>query len=362
MRSILMALVAMHALVAAAEPVTRNGFVLDSLRVPVEEILAGGPQADGIPALSDPRRLPARATTLEADAWVVGVAIDGEAVAYPVAILEWHEIVNDTIGGVPILVSYCPLCGTAMVFGRRDGEKVRSFGVSGLLYRSDLLLYDRETRSLWSQIRSEAVSGPASGSRLSLLRSQTMRWREWLEAHPGTSVLSFETGHRRPYGRSPYGDYASSANLVFPTAFDRRHHPKTPTLGLRIRNGAARAYPAVELMRAGGQVEEWFAGRHVRVAYDPEAERFRVEAPDDVEIVEGYWFAWMAFHPHSSVFEAGVRPQADPAVLGKSGVTSDSAADPDQESLARILSWRRFSRNLRTDVVVPAARRRSPTT
>lgn len=326
MRPLLVAVLAARALVAAAEPATRNGFVLDSLRVPIEEILAGGPQADGIPALIDPRRVPAYATTLDAEAWVVGVAIDGEAVAYPIAILEWHEIVNDTVGSVPILVSYCPLCGTAMVFGRREGEKVRSFGVSGLLYRSDLLLYDRQTRSLWSQIGSEAVSGPASGSRLSLLRSQTMRWREWLGAHPKTSILSFETGHRRPYGRSPYGDYASSANLAFPTAFDRRYHPKTPTLGLRIRNGSARAYPAVELVRAGGQVEEWFAGRHVRVAYDPEAERFRVEAPDDVEIVEGYWFAWMAFHTHSSVFEAGARSGATPSVRGsKLDAASDSA-------------------------------------
>jgi hypothetical protein len=312
MRAFLVWMLIAWAPASTAEPVTRNGFVLDTARVSIEEILAGGPAADGIPALFDPKRLAASDASLDADDWVVGVAIDGIAAAYPLAILEWHELVNDSLGDVPILVSYCPLCGTAMVFDRRDGERVRSFGVSGLLYRSDLLLYDRETRSLWSQIASEAVTGSASGKRLSLLRSQTMRWRDWRKTHPGTSVLSSDTGHRRPYGRSPYGDYASSRDLLFPVAFDRRHHPKTPTLGLRVRDGAARAYPAVELIRAGGQVEERFEGRVVRVAYDPDAERFRVEAPADVEIVEGYWFAWMAFHPHSSVFEAGEKPKADP--------------------------------------------------
>jgi hypothetical protein len=177
--------------------------------------------------------------------------------------------------------------------------------VSGLLYRSDLLLYDRDTLSLWSQIQSEAVTGPSLGQRLVLLRSRMMRWREWRELHPGTTVLSPGTGQRRPYGRSPYADYATSATLRFPAPIDRRYHPKTRTLGLRLAKGSARAYPAVELVRAGGTVEEGFAGRDVRVAYDPGRESFSVEAPPDVEVIEGYWFAWMAFHPGSSVFSAG---------------------------------------------------------
>jgi hypothetical protein len=287
---------------SAGADATKNGFSLTPASVPVDEILAGGPPRDGIPALVDPSRVAAEEAPWSTEEWVVGVAMGREAAAYPLAILEWHELVNDTLDGNPILVSYCPLCATAMVFDRRIDGRARRFAVSGLLFESDLLLYDRETESLWSQIQSEAVTGPSLGRRLVLLRSRTMRWGEWRALYPGTSVLSPETGHQRPYGRSPYGDYAKSEELRFPASLDRRYHPKTPTLGLRLAKGAARAYPALELVRAGGTVEERFAGRAVRVSYDPERELFSVEAPPDVEVVEGYWFAWIAFHPESSVF------------------------------------------------------------
>ena len=302
-RLLLVAAIATQALSAAsAEPETKNGFVLEPASVAVAEILAGGPKRDGIAALLDPPRVDAEEASLGPDDWILGMVIGGEAAAYPIAILEWHELVNDTLGGSPILVSYCPLCGTAMVFDRRVGERARTFGVSGLLYRSDLLLYDRDTQSLWSQILAEAVTGPALGQRLVLLRSRMMRWREWRKLHPKTTVLSRETGHQRPYGRSPYGDYGRSDELRFPAPIDRRYHPKTPTLGLRVAGGPARAYPAIELVRAGGVAQERLAGRDVRVAYDAERETFSVDAPADVEIVEGFWFAWMAFHPDSSVF------------------------------------------------------------
>jgi hypothetical protein len=293
------------AIVAAAEPLTRNGFALSPSSVPVGEILGGGPTRDGIPALVNPPKIRAGEATLGAEEWVVGVAIGEEAVAYPIAILEWHELVNDTVGGMPILVSYCPLCRTAMVFDRRIAGREHIFGVSGLLYLSDLLLYDRETQSLWSQIRSEGVTGASLGQRLVLLRSRVLRWSQWRDLHARTSVLSRDTGHRRPYGRSPYGDYARSDELHFPVPHDRRYHPKTPTVGIRSADGLARAYPAVELVRAGGVVEEVVAARRVRVAYDSERENFSVDVPADVEIIEGYWFAWMAFHPESSVFRAG---------------------------------------------------------
>jgi hypothetical protein len=288
---------------------TKNGFPLAPASIPAGEIVAGGPPRDGIPALVDPLRIPAEEAHWEAEEPVVGVVIRGNAAAYPLSILEWHELVNDTLGGRPILVSYCPLCGTAMVFDRRIAGRARTFGVSGLLFRSDLLLYDRETESLWSQLRSEAVTGRSLGQRLVLLRSRVVRWSEWRALHPGTTVLSPETGHRRPYGRSPYGDYATSEQLRFPAPVDRRYHPKTPTLGLRLAEDVARAYPAVEVVRAGGAVEERFAGREVRVAYDPERASFAVEAPPELEVVESYWFAWMAFHPGSSVFAADERDE-----------------------------------------------------
>ncbi len=289
---------------SAQDAPERNGFVLAPAAVPTEEILRGGPPRDGIPALDHPTALAASESPWDADELVIGIERGGEARAYPVAILTWHELVNDTLGGEPILVSYCPLCGTGIVFDRRIDGKTRRFGVSGLLYNSDLLLYDHDTESLWSQISAEAVTGPSLGQRLRPLRSRMTSWSAWRAKHPKTSVLGPETGHQRPYGRSPYQGYAQSEELSFPVRLDRRYHPKMPTIGLRRAKGPARAYPAVELVRAGGRVVERFDGAPVVVVYDPDRQVFDVEAPDGIEVVEGYWFAWMAFHPQSSVFQA----------------------------------------------------------
>lgn len=290
---------------AAGEPRVANGFVLESDVIDVAEIEAGGPPRDGIPALTHPPAIPLSEARYEDDEVVLGVEVGGEPRAYPVAILTWHELVNDTVGGEPILVSYCPLCGTGIVYHREVGDRIRTFGVSGLLYRSDLLMYDRQDESLWSQIAAHAVTGPAAGMRLRMLRSGMYRLADWREAHPESTILSPETGERRPYGRSPYGDYATREDLLFSAPADPRYHPKMPTVGLRVPGGdAARAYPAAELVSAGGAVQERFAGRDVRVAYDPERQVFDVEAPEALEVIEGFWFAWSAFHPETSVFVA----------------------------------------------------------
>lgn len=288
-------------LAAHAAP-ERNGFELAPASVPTDEILRGGPARDGIPALTDPKVVPAGSAGWDDEDRVLGVEVAGEARAYPIGILNWHELVNDTLGGRPLLVSYCPLCGTGMVFDRRVEGEVRRFGVSGLLYRSDVLMYDRESESLWSQIEAEAVVGPSLGTRLELVRSEMARYGDWRARHPETTVLSRETGHRRNYDHSPYGGYAESERLHFPAPVDPRYHPKMPTLGLRLPDGPARGYPAEELVSAGGAVEERFAGHSVRVAYDPKAQTFRVDAPEEIEVVEGYWFAWAAFHSETSVF------------------------------------------------------------
>jgi hypothetical protein len=282
----------------------RNGFVLEPASVPAEEILAGGPRRDGIPALDHPSVLRAAEADWTDDEPVLGVVVAGEARAYPVAILNWHELVNDTLGGEPILVSFCPLCGTGLVFDRRVGGEVRAFGVSGLLYRSDLLMYDRGSQSLWSQISAEAVTGPLLGQRLRILRARMDQWGRWRLDHPESTVLSRETGHRRDYDRSPYAGYADSRKLIFPASIDRRYHPKMPTLGLRVPGDGSRAYPASELARASAPVEERFLGHRVRIAYDADRQVFDVEAPPEVEVVEGFWFAWAAFHPETSVYSA----------------------------------------------------------
>jgi len=304
-RLLLLALIAANGPSAAAEAPTRNGFPLEPSSVPAEEIRRGGPPRDGIPALDEPATIPADEAPWDDDEMVVALTVDGEARAYPLRILEWHELVNDRVAGRPILVSYCPLCASALVFDRRlEGETLR-FGVSGLLYRSDLLMFDRGSESLWSQIGARAVTGPRRGERLELIRSRIERWGAWRREHPDTRVLSPDTGHERDYGRSPYAGYDSSSRLLHPMETDDRYHPKMPTVGLRGPGGEpARAYPASELRRAGGRVEERFHGKPVEVTYDLDARVFSVKAPDDVEVIEAYWFAWVAFHPETSVFTA----------------------------------------------------------
>jgi hypothetical protein len=291
------------ALVAGANLAEPNGFELTPSLIPVGEILKGGPDRDGIPALSRPHHTAAAKADWRDDELVIGVVRGDEARAYPIAILVWHELVNDELGGDPILVSYCPLCGTALVFDRRIDGGVRNFGVSGLLYQSDMLMFDRETESLWSQIGANAVTGKLMGRRLGLLRSRTMEWKHWRKAHPETTVLSKETGHRRDYTRTPYEGYETSKQIYFPVKSDTSKHPKEPTLGLRIAGGPSRAYPGEEIARAGGRVEDVFSGRPVTVIYDSKTKRFDFEVPDGIEVIEGFWFAWMAFHPKSSVFE-----------------------------------------------------------
>ena len=285
-----------------------NGFVLRPADVPAHEILRGGPPRDGIPALDHPKTAPAD-YRWDDDERVVGLESNGEARAYPLSLLVWHELINDTLGGRAILVSYCPLCGTAMVFDRRlPGQPARRFGVSGLLYQSDLLMYDRETESLWSQISARAVTGPSRGAKLRLVRSRLMTWKRWRSLHPHTTVVTRETGHRRNYGTQPYGNYAKNRKTLFPVPLDRRYHPKMKTVGLRLADGSARAYPAREVEAAGGTITERFRGRTIRVAWDAKTETFEVTAPSDVDVVEGFWFAWAAFHPETSVVGARETP------------------------------------------------------
>jgi hypothetical protein len=128
------------------------------------------------------------------------------------------------------------------------------------------------------------------------------RWGRWRREHPATTVLSRQTGYEHDYDRPPYAGYAQSSMLVSPAPLDPRYHPKMPTLGLRIPGAGARAYPASELVRAGGSIEEEFLGRRVRVSYDPDQEVFAVDAPIEIEVVEGFWFAWAAFHPNTAIF------------------------------------------------------------
>ena len=215
----------------------------------LEEIVWGGVAKDGIPALTAPAFVPAReATWLWDGEPVFGVAIDGDVRAYPHRIMDWHEMANDTVGGVPLALAYCTLCGSGVLYETSvPGRSAPfEFGSSGLLYRSNKLMYDRQTLSLWNHFSARPVIGPLSDSGI-VLRTRpvaVMRWRDWRQRHPDTRVLSLETGHRRDYAPgNPYGTYFSTPGLMFPTGTpDRRLAPKAVVFVVRAAEGA-RAWP-----------------------------------------------------------------------------------------------------------------------
>ncbi len=215
----------------------------------LEEVVWGGVPVDGIPALDTPEQIPAKqADYLILGELVFGIAINGDARAYPLRILDWHEMLNDVVGGVPVSLAYCTLCGSGILFdGRVPGiEEPVTFGTSGLLYRSNKLMYDRNTGSLWNQFTGKPVSGPLvkSGVQLRILPVTITSWRNWLERHPETRVLSLETGHVRDYTPdAPYGHYFNSPDLMFPARADGEARPlKEFVFGVRT-TGGAKAWP-----------------------------------------------------------------------------------------------------------------------
>jgi hypothetical protein len=205
--------------------------------VDVDEIISGGPPPDGIPAIDEPKFLsPDEVTFLEDVEPVIAFELDGEARAYPLQILTWHEIVNDTVAGVPVAVTYCPLCNTAVVFDRRLGERVLDFGTSGKLYQSALVMYDRQTESLWSHFTSQSLAGFLAGDELATYPAAIVSWASWKAAHPDGLVLGRDTGHARDYGINPYPGYddVDSPPFLFEGEVDGRLAAKERIVGVGL--------------------------------------------------------------------------------------------------------------------------------
>ncbi len=285
-----------------------NGFDIGSdALIPPSEIYSGGPPKDGIPAIDKPKfQAIAEAKELKPDDFVLGLSHNDIVRAYPIAIMNWHEIVNDRYGGEPVVVTYCPLCGSGVAYTARAGGMELELGVSGLLYNSDGLLYDRQTESLWSQMMSQAVTGPMRGVRLKMLPLVHISWSEWVAEHPDTLVLSRETGFSKDYSRDPYAGYVDSAGVFFPVAKkDPRYHPKERVLGVELE-GKFRAYPFSELSRTEGTIKERFAGHELTLRYNPKGGSARVFDADGSEVptITSFWFAWYAFHPETEVYRA----------------------------------------------------------
>lgn len=328
--------------------------------VPPSDLISGGPPPDGIPALDAPTFLPVEAVTgLAEDEPVLSLEVDGEARAYPVRILIWHEIVNDTIAGVPVAVTYCPLCNSALAFDRRLQERVLSFGTSGMLYNSDLVMYDRQTESLWPQLEGRAVIGRLTGAELDRLPIQTVRWADFRDAHPGAWVLSEDTGFDREYGSNPYVGYDNMDEAPF--LFDGTAPATLPVKArvVGLGEGASAVAVALEKLAEDRIVATSVGGESVVLFYEPDltsaldaeslAESkavgstgaFRPEVDGEpltfnwdgkaitdretgstwsilgkaldgplagrrlepVEHVDTFWFAWSAFQPETTVID-----------------------------------------------------------
>jgi len=281
-------------------------FDLSGAVIPRNEIRSGGPPKDGIPALSDPQVLRSQDAGYLNDAdRVAGVSIGEEARAYPLKILNYHEIVNDKLGGAPIAVTYCPLCDSVAVFDRRVGNRTIEFGVSGLLYNSNVLMYDRGGRpeSLWSQVAAQGVSGPGARTALKALPVELTTWQDWQSRHANTTVLSDRTGHARNYQVNPYQRYFAGRGLMFPVRpMNNRLPAKSLILGV-WSDGKARAYPLSAFGNASTSLEQELDGRQFNLLYDHDNRSLRVaESDEGLQWMYSFWFAWYAFRPHTEVF------------------------------------------------------------
>jgi Protein of unknown function (DUF3179) len=252
--------------------------------VPLEEIIPGGPPPDGISAIDRPKFVsPAKAAAwLTPKEPVLALTIDGDARAYPLQILMWHEIVNDVVGGVPVAVTYCPLCNSALVFERAVAGATLDFGTSGMLYRSDLVMYDRESHSLWSQMEGRAIVGDRAGARLRARPANTIAFEAWQAAHPEGQVLSRDTGNRRSYGANPYESYdvPTLGPSLYRGTLDPRRPPKERVVGIAVGD-TQRAYP-FPLLEQHRVVHDTVGGQAIVIFYQPGT----LSALDDAEIAK----------------------------------------------------------------------------
>jgi hypothetical protein len=238
----------------------------------LDDLLSGGPGKDGIEALNDPQFISHEEASrlIEPQSPVIALEVNGEVRAYPIDILIRHEIVNDVIGGVPVAVTFCPLCNTSITFDRRvDGEE-RLFGVSGLLRINDLVMFERTNESFWQQITSEAIVGDDTGKRLTMLASQIVSWAEIDLAPPDAVVLSRNTGYRYDYGRNPYSGYDRiGSGTIFPLDddYDRRLDGKERVLTVEIDDDAV-AFPFA-LLSTSVVMETDVAGQPVVAFWQP---------------------------------------------------------------------------------------------
>ena len=311
-----------------AESSLTLGHTTRSLR---ERIMEGGPGKDGIPSVDSPAFVGADEASVDGGDPVFGLAFGDDVRAYPQSVLVWHEIVNDTVSGVPVSVTYCPLTGTAMGFYRGD----TTFGVSGRLVNNNLVMYDRANDGRWPQVTGTAIEGGQEGESLREFRLVWTTMRSWRERFPGTRVLSTETGFARDYGRDPYGGYnprngyygRENVATIFPALVeDDRLPEKAVVMGARTPEGAVAFEKAT--LREESVLTGTLAGDDVVAVYDPGLDTgyvyrtdgaavdpagdgsVRVDGEphpagalplDSVYAFDAMWFAWVGFYPETGL-------------------------------------------------------------
>lgn len=272
------------------------------------KLIQGCPIKDCIPSIDEPKF----ELTTEADKWledsdvVFVIEHKGEVRAYPQKILNWHEIVNDVLASDPIAVTFCPLCGSALSFDRRVGTsagsvQVLEFGVSGKLHNNDLVMYDRESESLWQQITGEAIVGKFLGKRLKQIPTSGMRWRDFKGKFSDSKVLSRNTGFSRDYDQYPYGSYEQDLSTLFPVegGVDQTIHPKTIVYGIEV-NGKYKAYQQESIAKEG-EIKDIVAGATVTISYN-NGDVTVTRNSEEIPATRIFWFAWKAFRPDTELY------------------------------------------------------------
>lgn len=318
--------------------------------IPVDEVRDGGPGKDGIPALSDPSFLEAsQSIYLDDNDLVIGYKRGDDVRAYPHRILDWHEIVNDVVDDFPVAITYCPLTGSAIGWVRSVDGQTTTFGVSGLLYNTNLIPYDRATDSNWSQMRLECVNGSLIGDKIETFPLVETTWKTWKEMYPATKVLSNFTGFNRNYGLYPYGDYrTNNNNLLFRVNPDDNRLPRKDRVMGVIVNEEAKVYEFSKLRSEIIAINDVFNGEEIVVAGSKELNFMIVfnRSLEDGTVLEfepvqnagavvlkdnegntwdvfgeaidgnragtklsptssfvGFWMAWGAFYPGAEIYE-----------------------------------------------------------
>jgi hypothetical protein len=202
----------------------------DKAVVPLEEITSGGPPRDGIPSIDQPKFVDRHKAEkwLDRDEPVIVLTLGGDARAYPLQILIWHEIVNDRVGGRPVSITFCPLCNASIVFDRQFDGQVLDFGTTGRLRRSDMVMYDRQTETWWQQFSGQGLIGLYAGETLTQLPTRIVSFADFIDAHPDGKILSRDTGYRRSYGRNPYRGYDRIGNIPF--LLNKPADPRLPAM------------------------------------------------------------------------------------------------------------------------------------